>query len=209
MSATGAERAAARYKKSAVALLLAAAAMYAAGDMYLSNFVLQVTYTDIRLRTLPPGFAGFRICHLSDLHGASFGRTNGTLMRKIASENPDIICITGDFADSTRQLEWAAGTLAALRDIAPVYYVTGNHEWGAAPGEGGETLVQGLRRLMADLDCVYLDNGHVTLERDGGELIICGLVDPNGPADSLLVTPVINKARAQGAVSPLIVLSHR
>lgn len=71
-----------------------------------------------------------KVVHLSDLHGKSFGRKNERLIKKIAAQNPDFICITGDIIHLYRPRDKAVAlqTVSALKEIAPVLYVAGNHE---------------------------------------------------------------------------------
>lgn len=71
-----------------------------------------------------------RIVHLSDLHGKSFGRRNEKLIAKVKKLTPDFIAITGDIIHkyTERNIRTALEAVSALSLIAPVLYVSGNHE---------------------------------------------------------------------------------
>lgn len=71
-----------------------------------------------------------KIVHISDLHGKEFGRKNSRLISKIAKENPDFIVITGDIIHKyrARDKRVALELVSAISEIAPVLYVSGNHE---------------------------------------------------------------------------------
>lgn len=73
---------------------------------------------------------GVRLLHLSDLHGAWFGREQEELGAIAKEQKPDLIVITGDLIDSTCDDKPAAALLEAMTAAAPVYCVTGNHEGG-------------------------------------------------------------------------------
>lgn len=73
----------------------------------------------------------FRLIHLSDLHARSFGRGNARLLAMIREEAPDGIAITGDLVGRfSRRTDPMFSLLEKLCRIAPVYYVSGNHEYG-------------------------------------------------------------------------------
>lgn len=79
---------------------------------------------------IPKVFDGFKIVHLSDLHGAAFKDGQKTLLTKIKAENPDLIVISGDTLD--RHIENWENSLSLLTELAksyPVYASTGNHEY--------------------------------------------------------------------------------
>lgn len=66
-----------------------------------------------------------KIVHLSDFHSKPFK----AVLVSIKAINPDIICITGDYINDhcknkDKMLEYGK----MLVEIAPVYYITGNHE---------------------------------------------------------------------------------
>lgn len=67
----------------------------------------------------------FRIIHLSDFHSKPFK----AVLTKTANLKPDIICITGDYInDREKNKEKMLEYADRLLKIAPVYYITGNHE---------------------------------------------------------------------------------
>lgn len=80
-------------------------------------------------RKISPEDDGFTIVQLSDLHNSLFGKENEILVEKIKEICPDVVFITGDFVDSrTKEEGIALSLLKKLRLIAPVFYVSGNHE---------------------------------------------------------------------------------
>ena len=125
---------------------------------------------------LPEGWNGARIVHLSDLHGKEFGRGNSHLLQAVSRAKPDLIVITGDIADEKSGLDALPPLLQGLQEIAPTYYISGNHEWGA--GFIGE-----LRQLLEQANITYLRNKHITLTRNGDNIVLAGIEDPNGYAD--------------------------
>lgn len=65
------------------------------------------------------------IAHLSDLHSKPFEK----VLDKLRIINPNIICITGDYVnDHCRNKEKMLEYGKKLLKIAPVFYITGNHE---------------------------------------------------------------------------------
>ena len=81
---------------------------------------------------------------ISDLHNKSFGREQKKLVRRIKACEPDVIVLTGDLVDSNRpDVDTALELVSAMADLAPVYFVTGNHDnWLSA--ENTDRLMQGL-----------------------------------------------------------------
>lgn len=143
-----------------------------------SNHSLQTERFVFRSERLPEGFDGFVMVQLSDLHGAYFGENNEKLIERVRNEVPDIILLTGDLQDRYRETpqSYAVELGAAMAEIAPTYYITGNHEW-ALPD------VPGLKRKLREAGVVVLTNEYVVLEKSGTELILAGIDDPNGYAD--------------------------
>lgn len=178
----------------------------AAGAVFFhwSNHSLQVEeFTFISAR-LPEGFDGCKIVHLSDLHGAEFGEDNSELFAAVKAAGPDYIFLTGDLLDRFRETphSYAVTLCAALSDIAPTYFVTGNHEW--ALGD-----VRSLKSAIAEAGTVVLTNEFVTLERHGDQILLAGIDDPNGFADQK--TPEELSAELYGHYSDpfWLLLAHR
>ncbi len=94
-----------------------------------ANKSITITKTTIKSEEIPKGFSNFQIAQVSDLHNTNFGKNNFKLIQKLKSISPDIIVITGDILDSRRtNVDIALSFLEEAVKIAPVYYVTGNHE---------------------------------------------------------------------------------
>lgn len=152
-----------------VLLTLAALAAWLAWG----NTALMVNRITVRDARIPAGFDGFRIAQVSDLHDAEFGDGNAKLLAMLAKCEPDIIVMTGDLIDANRTdidltLRFAEGAV----DIAPVYYVTGNHE-----GAVMEYWI--LREGMAASGVNILSDRACRLTRGGDTLLLAGLDDPN------------------------------
>ena len=154
-------------------LLMALAAAGAA--IWVGSSVLSVEEFDFTSARLPAGWDGGRLVILSDLHGKRFGRQNSRLLEAVRGAKPDVICLCGDMMDEWSGTEYLRPLLEGLVEIAPVYYVTGNHEW--ASGQMPE-----LRQLLEKTGVTYLSNTFVPLERNGDTITLAGIDDPNGYA---------------------------
>ncbi len=140
--------------------------------IYMGNQNVGVTEYEVKVAGLPDAFDGMRVVQLSDLHNVKFRDGNKKLLELTADAEPDVIFITGDMLDSRRTDAKVALELAeALTELAPVYYVTGNHE--ARIGEYAD-----FEQAMEQLGITLLRNRTVTLERNGELLNIAGVDDP-------------------------------
>lgn len=178
------------------------------GNTALMTNMIRLTLSDNRL---PASFSGFRIAHVSDLHNAEFGEGNTKLLRMISENSPDIIVITGDLVDSSRtDIHVAVAFAGESAKIAPTYYVTGNHEALISQQEY-ETLKTGLEAAGV----IVLEDEAVRLERDGEEITLIGLADPDftikgdlfGEVPSMVTTKLKNLVGEENLYT--ILLSHR
>ena len=135
------------------------------------NTTLTVTHYTCTKSTLPKVFDGYRIVQISDLHNASFGRSNCRLVRKIKALSPDLIVITGDIADGNRtDVDTTVNFAEQAAAIAPVYYVTGNHElWLNA--KDYDAILTGL----GSVGVTVLADAAVTLTREEDSIALLGL----------------------------------
>jgi len=190
------------FRRLLVFLLIAAAL---AAFLRWDNHSLQTetfTYPSARL---PESFAGFRIAVLSDLHGASFGSGNETLLDGVRAQKPDIIAVTGDLVDRYRGIDWTyvEQIAAGLADIAPVYYVTGNHEWALRDD------VPRLEETLTSAGWTVLSNEYVPLSREGASIVLAGIDDPNGYSDQKTPEELTAELYAELGRPYWILLAHR
>ena len=159
-------------KKQAVCICAAVIALSAA-YLTFENEALMLTEHDFVSEKVSEPFDGFKICHLSDIHVKSNKKSYSRLIGMVTDASPDIIVISGDLVDSRVTLVPSALSLVEkLTKIAPVYYVTGNHE-ERLPPEIHERIVDGLTALG-----VHIMNGVAeTIERGGEVINIAGLFD--------------------------------
>ena len=120
-------------KKSTVAVVAAAgaAAVAAASIPYFYNQSTELTASHYVFRSpkVQGALEGFRITQVSDLHNKEFGKENCRLLALAEAQLPDLLVITGDLTDSYHpNLEKALDAAERLANLAPCYYVTGNHE---------------------------------------------------------------------------------
>ena len=190
-----------RRRKTAVLLVLTA--LLAAGFLLWGNCSLQTTETALVSPALPPAFDGLRIVELADLHGRVFGRGSRRLLAAVRRAEPDLICIDGDLFDERTDLAMLPPLLRGLCAIAPVYYVTGNHEW----------RVPGLRGILAQMRAcgvTVLQDDWRVLRRGEDALIVAGTDDPCGPAERKTPAELIADIRAEaGEAAFLLLLTHR
>lgn len=112
-----------------------------------------------------------RIVMLSDLHSYIYGTDQSPLLHKVVEQQPDIILLCGDIVDDKKPFAGAQMLLQRITDIAPCYYVSGNHEyWGEQPEKVFDMIQSyGIRMLHNEREEVITDGQCYT---------ICGVDDP-------------------------------
>ena len=143
------------------------------------NTALELNTYMILSDRLPEAFDGYRIAHVSDLHNAEMGKDNEKLLDMLRETEPDIIAITGDIIDSRNtNIDIALQFTKAAMEIAPCYYVTGNHE--ARISKYDE-----LKAGMEAAGVVVLEDEKTKISLEGGEITLIGVNDPSYQTDYL------------------------
>lgn len=151
---------------------------------------------------IPPAFEGYKILQVADLQNKVFGKGQEPLLRKINASAPDIIVLTGDLLDRHEDRTDVDGAMEFIHEIvniAPVYFVSGNHEHQSGQWEE-------LADALVEAGVTVLDNGKSIIERNGGTITLLGLADKsvNQYYDKMLHTLM---AGQEGSFN--ILLSHR
>lgn len=160
--------------KRRVIVLITAAVLVLALLIWLlwANSSPAATQVTVASGALPEAFEGFKIAHVSDLHNAVFGRKNEKLLSLIRAAEPDIIAITGDLIDSRHtDIDSALAFVEAAAEIAPVYYVTGNHESRLDFDEIEPRLIAAGARVLR--------NEAEDIGRGGERIRLAGIDDPS------------------------------
>lgn len=143
------------------------------------NTALELNTYTISSDRLPEAFDGYRIAHVSDLHNTEMGKDNKKLITMLRESKPDIICITGDIIDSRHtDIEIALQFVKAAMEIAPCYYVTGNHE--ARVSEYDE-----LKTGMEAVGVVILEDEKTEVGLVNSAITLIGVNDPSYQTDYL------------------------
>lgn len=122
-----------------------------------------------------------KIVQLSDLHEKTFGPGNADLFAAVRSLNPDLIAITGDIIynsyTNSPNLAYMKNLAQSCAEIAPTFFVTGNHD---------RYHPQAVKEAFAESGVTVLDGKTASLSIGDTVLFIGGIddpaIDPDGPA---------------------------
>lgn len=136
------------------------------------NTALQVTQYEIKSPRISEKLSGFTVVQVSDLHNQAFGENQVQLLAEIKSAKPDVIAVTGDLIDSNRAgMDAAMAFIVRAVELAPVYYVTGNHESRTAEYEE-------LRLRMIRAGVHMMDGKVEEVSYHGASIYLMGVADP-------------------------------
>lgn len=167
------------------------------GWLYWGNNAIEVTRITVAAKGAPEGL---KIAHISDLHNKPFG---DVLIDSVRQAMPDVIAVTGDLIDSRNtDVAVAMDFIRQAVQIAPVYYVTGNHE-----SRVKEYAL--LEEQMTAAGVTILQDERTTIVYQGMAVELLGLEDPSfTAADDEAVALRLEKMMT-GASGYTVLLSHR
>ncbi len=174
--------------------------------VHFENTAIQTNEISIYDSKIPPSFDGYKIVQISDLHNAEFGKENENLVNKVKEANPDAIFITGDLIDSNRtNIDLATHFVNEIIKIAPIYFVTGNHEaWISNYSD--------LEESLRSAGVVILDNEAVLIEKNSEVINLVGLQDPSFAHSTADTSEILKRYMESVTVDKsnyTILLSHR
>ena len=99
---------------------------------FIEPYTLSVHTTHLESTDIPSSLRTLRIVYLSDLHTGSWpfyskSRLTG-LVRKINAQNPDLVILGGDYADTPEGTEAFFRALPTIRSNYGIYAVLGEHD---------------------------------------------------------------------------------
>ncbi len=195
-----------RKKKFIIALTLL---LIIFGCLYLryENTTLQVSNYNIVNKKIPNDFNGYKIIQISDFHNTKSKTLTNDLIAEIKVQKPNIIVITGDLIDMNRtDIQTAIAFIKEMNTVAPIYYVSGNHE-------ANITNYLDLEKELLENDVVILDNKVAKLTIGASEINLLGIADPQmAYVDYSLNSEIVNtelKSIKYDNNKYSILLSHR
>lgn len=138
--------------------------------LIITNNTITSTHVKIKNAKIPDSFDAYKIAHISDLHNKDWG---DKLIKPLKKAKPDIIVITGDLIDSSHMdIEVALDFIKNAKTIAPIYYVSGNHEaWSGK--------YDYLKNELIKEDVIIMDDSKLFLKKNNDEILLLGLKDPD------------------------------
>ena len=188
---------------SIICLLLILCGIY----FYFENTTLEVSTYQIASNKIPNEFNNYKIIQISDFHNNTSSKLTKKIVEKIKNQKPNIIVITGDLIDSTKtNVDIAIDMIKEIIEIAPIYYVTGNHE--ARTNE-----YDNLKSQMIELGVKILENEAQEIQLNNSTINILGINDPSFYKESDILDSKIVKNNMENIQynedNFTILLSHR
>lgn len=173
--------------------------------IFFTNTNITTSHISIQNDTIPSEFRNFKIAQVSDLHNHQW---KDKLIDRLLDEKPNMIVITGDLVDSSHtDFDIAMEFINKALKIAPIYYVTGNHEaWLDNYSE--------LEKRLTDAGVNMMDDKSQWIKKGDAKINLVGVKDPDfeeratfdGIQEAIVTTklqPLLNKDYYN------IVLCHR
>lgn len=192
-----------RFKTYRSICLISAAFLY-----FIIGYVQALSQPDLEMRKIKIGkgnspAGSIRIAHLSDLHINPIldGPWLREIIGKIKTAKPDLVVITGDFADGKARFN--KKYLKFFSELkTPVYFISGNHEflWGK------DDWISAFKTAGIPV----LDDRRVILEIKGIQVLLAGIADSGGGPWRFTPPARFNELLKDDPGSDIrILLSHR
>lgn len=125
---------------------------------YINNIRVTLIRQSVTIPSLPSQGESFRILHISDLHGISFGPGQSRLKDTLKGAKYNIVCFTGDAVDKNGNFDTFLELIALFPDT-PFYFISGDEDPSpilATPHAGSSPKAAYIQAAEA-MGAVYLD----------------------------------------------------
>jgi predicted MPP superfamily phosphohydrolase len=125
----------------------------------------------VHTNKLAPGDS-IRIVLITDLHSHIYGEEQTGIVSLIKQQTPDLIALAGDIADDVEPIRGTELFMEGIKDLAPVYYVSGNHEYWS-------NNIHNIKALIRKYGVTVLENDYEYIKVKNSSIIIGGVDDPD------------------------------
>jgi len=128
---------------------------------------IRVRQIDVPIKGLPDKLDGFKIVHISDIHGDEYtGREKiARYIRKVNQRNPDLIIFTGDLISyGTNFIKMASHEFGKVKSTNGVLAVVGDHDYWAG--------VENVKRALNRKDISVIQDSNYTVQLDSANKIL-------------------------------------
>ena len=108
---------------------------------------------------------------ITDLHSHIYGKNQDKLISKIKKQNPDIVLLAGDIADYEAPIDGARLLLDGIKNIGPIFYVSGNHEYWSCD-------IKNIKQIIRSYGVTVLEHEYKEIIVNDIPIIIAGIDDP-------------------------------
>ncbi len=112
-----------------------------------------------------------RVVLIADLHNHIYSDNQSKIIALIQEQNPDIIALAGDIADDQLPILGTELFLAGIQGLAPVYYVSGNHEFWSDD-------IDNIKNTIRKYDVKILEHNYEQVKVRNSNIIMGGVDDP-------------------------------
>ena len=164
------------------------------GYITYENFSVETEHFYRTSEELPESFNGYKIAHISDYHNRKSSIIDNAVFESLYEEKPDVIFLTGDLIDSRKtDIPVSIAFVEKLVKIAPVYYVTGNHECNVSIDDQ-----KAFDNMISDIEAlgvtVLRNEGAKIYNKDGDSFNLYGIDNPFFYCSSMLeITQTTNE----------------
>ncbi len=113
-----------------------------------------------------------RVVLIADLHNHIYGDNQSKIISLIQKQKPDVIALAGDIADDQLPILGTELFLAGIQGLAPIYYVSGNHECWSDD-------IHNIKKTIKKYGVSILEHNYEQLKVGNSSIIIGGVDDPD------------------------------
>ncbi len=181
-------------------------------------FDLRVQRVEIKDKSVPKAFAGYKIVQFSDMHIGS--QISDRYVRKIVdsinAQNPDLVVFTGDMVNlCTDEMKPFVSLFSEISAKCGVYVILGNHDYGGYLNwKNPKDSLDNNQRMLdiyQSLNWRVLQNSHIYLYHGGDSIVLAGVDNYYSNKKSKRRHSLADTKQALSGTSPadfIVMLSH-
>ncbi len=164
--------------KKTIGIIFLVIVLLMTGGLFVENNFIRITRYEYAHELITDDLDGYTIVQVTDLHNRNFFGSNQALLDKIAECEPDVILMTGDIVEKEDgDIQNAVEFLSEVSDIAPAFFLKGNHEELM-----DKALLEELEEVLRAENITLLDQDERTMSVGNTKITVYGYLNPYSTA---------------------------